>query len=141
MERIQIREAVAEDFEFCLRVRERAFRAYVEAITTWDPEFERRGMEDRFARGSVTIVSLDGVDCAYYTVDLIDGSLWLQNLMVLPEYQSHGVGAFVIRHLRSQPDPVRLRVLRHNIRAVAFYLREGFVPEGESETHYYLVAA
>ncbi len=140
MERIQLRPAAAEDFDFCLEVRDRAFRAYVEEITTWDPELERRAMEDRFASGSVQIIALDGNKWGFLNADVIDASLRLQNLMILPEHQSQGVGAYVVRHLRSQPLPVKLRVLKHNVRAIAFYQRHGFDLESESPTHFHLAA-
>lgn len=47
-------------------------------------------------------------------------------LFVAPEAQSRGVGASLLAHARSLRDELTLTVFVKNVRAVAFYEREGF---------------
>ncbi len=64
----------------------------------------------------------------------------MNQLFLLPEYQSKGIGREcmlrVIEEARRLGLPVRLRVLKVNPRALAFYERLGFARTGETETHH-----
>ena len=60
-------------------------------------------------------------------------------IFILPEYQGKGIGkdcmGQVIERGNASLLPVRLRVLKVNSRAIAFYLRLGFQEIGEVEHH------
>jgi GNAT superfamily N-acetyltransferase len=66
-------------------------------------------------------------------------ALVLNQLFVLPPDQGKGIGTVCIQRLideaRSSSLPIRLRVLKVNTRAVAFYERSGFRRVGEIATH------
>ncbi|WP_371497885.1 GNAT family N-acetyltransferase [Kitasatospora sp. NBC_00374] len=67
-----------------------------------------------------------------YLVPEEDGRALLDNLHVRPGRTGGGIGRRLLRAaLDSTPAPVRLEVLRANVRAVAFYEREGGVRTAE----------
>lgn len=56
---------------------------------------------------------------------------YIAGLFVKAGFQSRGIGAQLLRHVKGFKPTLRLNVYKENARAVAFYLREGFVPESE----------
>jgi ribosomal protein S18 acetylase RimI-like enzyme len=68
-----------------------------------------------------------------------DEEVRLVDISLLPQHRSLGIGSRLIRDLcneaAAQAKPCRLRVLRTNHAAARLYLRLGFVPDGESDTH------
>ena len=63
----------------------------------------------------------------------------LRAIYLLPEWQGQGVGSaamdFIVPHAREQGyTALSLWVLRENARAVRFYLRHGFMPDGQAKT-------
>jgi GNAT superfamily N-acetyltransferase len=63
----------------------------------------------------------------------------VNQLFLLPEHQGQGIGRrcmlAVMEEARGLGLPVRLRVLKVNPRALAFYGRLGFVRTGETDSH------
>ena len=59
--------------------------------------------------------------------------------MLLPSFHSRGMGSACLRLLageaRALGMPIRLRVLRVNPRALAFYIAAGYTIVGESDSH------
>lgn len=68
-----------------------------------------------------------------------DEEVRLVDISLLPQHRNRGVGASLIRDLCAtaarQGKPCRLRVFKSNQAAARLYLRLGFIPNGESETH------
>jgi ribosomal protein S18 acetylase RimI-like enzyme len=59
--------------------------------------------------------------------------LYLDQLFVAPEYQSHNLGRRLLAFTRQQlPDEIWLRCVRENEKAWRWYEREGFVFEKEA---------
>jgi TIR domain/Acetyltransferase (GNAT) family len=63
----------------------------------------------------------------------------VNQLFLLPEHQGKGIGRkcmlLIMEEVRQLRLPIRLRVLKVNPRALAFYQRLGFVRTGETGTH------
>ena len=69
-------------------------------------------------------VLLDGRKCAYYRL-CDDGEL--DDLYVLPEYRSRGIGTEILQKcIADTQAPIYLYVFSRNLRAIAFYERFGF---------------
>ena len=68
-----------------------------------------------------------------------DEEVRLVDISLLAEHRNLGIGSRLIRDLcaeaAGQGKPCRLRVLKSNPAAVRLYLRLGFAPDGESDTH------
>ena len=73
-----------------------------------------------------TRVLCDGKTAAYYRFVPDGERMELDDLYVLPEYRSRGVGTAVLRRCLAQGKPVYFYVFTGNTRAVALYEREGF---------------
>lgn len=63
----------------------------------------------------------------------------VNQLFLLPEYQGKDIGRrcmlLIMEEARELGLPVRLRVMKVNPRALAFYQRLGFMRTGETNTH------
>ncbi len=61
----------------------------------------------------------------------LDGT-YIAGIFILDGARSQGIGAGLIRHVKSLKDHLSLKVYEKNQRAVAFYKREGFQIQSES---------
>lgn len=73
-----------------------------------------------------TRVLCDGEVAGYYRFAPDGDKMELDDLYVLPEYRSRGVGTAVLRRCLAQGKPIHFYVFTGNARAVALYEREGF---------------
>jgi GNAT superfamily N-acetyltransferase len=136
---LEIRKAKPEDCDFAYRVKRAAFREYIEQVWDWDEDEQRRIHERRFAGEGFRIISVDCVDVGFVSVDAMPDCVHVHQLFVLPEHQSRGIGRecmlLVMQEARELGLPVRLRVMKVNPRARAFYERLGFASYGEFDAH------
>ena len=139
MDNLGLRKATADDSEFAYRTKKAAFRKYVEKVWGWDEEEQRRLHDRRFASQDVQVIQVSGIDVGIVAVVREPDCVKLNQLFILPEYQSRGIGTAcmmrVIEDATALGFPVQLRVLKVNSRAVVFYGRLGFGSIGESDTH------
>jgi ribosomal protein S18 acetylase RimI-like enzyme len=139
MANLSLRPAGPNDSEFAYTVREAAFRAYVEKARGWDEAEQRRLHEQRFAAQDFRIISVAGTDVGVVALVAAPDCLKVNQLFILPEHQGKGVGRacmlLIMEEAQQLRLPVRLRVLKVNPRARAFYERLGFRCTGERDTH------
>ena len=137
---VSLREANPADREFAYFVRRAAFREYVEQAQPWDEAEERRRHEERFGRLRYRIVVCGGRDVGVMVLATSPGGLVLHQLFLLPESQSQGIGEACMRLVLQEADAqamlIRLRVMKVNPRAKAFYQRLGFQTDGTEDSHY-----
>lgn len=89
--------------------------------------------------GEYTTVYADGNLAGYYHFFINeDGEPELDDLYILPEYQSRGIGSEIIKKCISLADaPITFYVFKRNQRAISLYRRLGFeVTETVSDTRY-----
>jgi ribosomal protein S18 acetylase RimI-like enzyme len=134
-----MRKAGPEDREFAYRVRRASLRDYVEKVEGWDESEQRRLHEARFAAQDFHIVSVAGTDVGLVAMVVTPDCVKVNQLLVLPGHQGRGIGRYcmlaVMDEARGLGLAVRLRVMKVNPRARAFYERLGFRRTGETETH------
>ena len=139
MDGVTLGQACPEDSEFAYCVKKAAFREYVEKVWGWDEDEQRRLHEQRFASQDFRVINIAGADVGIMAVVVEPNCLKVNQLFLLPEHQAKGVGrecmSRIIDEGRRLGLPVRLRVLKVNPRAAAFYQRLGFVCTGETATH------
>ena len=142
MDALTFRSACDADREFAYSVKVAAFRVYAEQVWGWDAAEQRRLHERRFDAQDCRIVRLGDADVGFMALEHEHDCLRLNQLFLLPEHQGRGVGRSCMLGLldeaRRRGVPVRLRVLRVNPRALAFYERIGFRHVGATETHHLL---
>ena len=73
------------------------------------------------------------------SVALEPDCVFLNQIYVLPEHQGQGIGGKCMRNVFERATksnlPVKLKVLRVNPRAAAFYERLGFTITDDTDTH------
>jgi GNAT superfamily N-acetyltransferase len=137
--RVKLRKATANDSEFAYRTKKEALGKYVEQVWGWDDEEQRRLHDQRFTPENFRVIQASGIDSGILAPARKTDCLRLNQLFILPEYQGRGIGTLCMMHVLKDAAayklPVRLRVLKVNSRAAAFYKRLGFRIIGESDTH------
>lgn len=143
---ICLREATADEADFVLHVRREAFGPYVELAGGWNHAGESQRHAERWGRQRHRVIVADGAEAGYVSTAVYDKatadhspSFYLHQLMIRPPFQSRGIGSSCLGRLQAEARdlglPLRLRVLRVNPRALAFYLARGFWLMGESGSH------
>jgi GNAT superfamily N-acetyltransferase len=75
-------------------------------------------------------------------------SIWLpekfiHHLYIDPDHTNKGIGGALLQHCMDQVDhPLRLKCMKQNVAAMAFYIKKGWVIESEGhneQTDYYLM--
>ncbi|NIA13097.1 MAG: GNAT family N-acetyltransferase [Nitrospiraceae bacterium] len=121
------------------QIKKAAFRTYVEIVWGWNETEQRQHHEKRFAAQEFHVIQASGTDVGILAIDREFDYVKVNQLFILPECQNRGIGKAcmtqVIADARKEGLPVRLRVLKANPRAVAFYRRLGFSRIADSDTH------
>lgn len=139
MNHLTLRKASPNDSEFAYCVKRAAFKEYVEKVWGWDEDEQRRLHEQRFQAQDFRVINLAGTDVGIMAVVVTPDCVKVNQLFLLPENQGKGIGSrcmsLIMEEARQLGLPVRLRVMKVNPRARAFYQRLGFMRTGETDTH------
>jgi ribosomal protein S18 acetylase RimI-like enzyme len=133
------RPATLSDSTFAKVAHHRAYRDVVIAqFGPWDEAEQDRLFDEAWKENPHEILVCDGAACGYLGVDLHPEEIVLREVVIMPEFQGHGLGSMLLAELRtlskSRGVPVRLQVLRLN-RAANLYRRFGFRECGSTLTH------
>ena len=137
---VTLRAATQDDSEFVFLVKKAALGKYVEQTWGWDESFQRQFHDDDYEPSQTQIIVESDQDVGWMVVAKTDTEFQLQELYLQPEHQSRGIGSHLIRLLFAEAErqmkPVKLTVLKVNLRARQLYERLGFEVVGETSTHY-----
>jgi len=127
---IVLRASVADDAGFAYDVTEKTMRGYVVATWgEWRSDVVREALRAQAAGGTAQVIELNGAKAGWLVIERHTSHFQLEQLFVLPEYQSQGIGTRIVKDLIEEASclrlPVRLRVLAVNP-ARRFYERMGF---------------
>ena len=138
-EKVELRAAMPEDRDLAFRIREAAFRSYLEKIHPWDEDEQLLLHAQRFKTQDFRMIRLTGIDVGFLSLNHNLTEIKLHQFFILPEYQKRGLGekcmVTVMEEARQKGLPVTLKVMKVNPMALAFYLRLGFILIGETQTH------
>lgn len=91
--------------------------------------WRNRWRDELVPNAQIVVAEIDGAMAGFVT---IDGDGYLDQLVVAPAHWGAKVAtALVDEAKRLSPDGVTLKVNADNVRAIKFYLRNGFVDAGE----------
>ena len=139
MNDLTLRKADQSDSKFAFFAKQAAFREYAEKVYGWDEAEQLQLHERRFGTQDFRVISLSGKDVGIIALVVEPDGVKVNQLFILPEHQGKGIGRkcmlLIIEEARQLELPVRLRVLKVNPRALAFYEKLGFVHKGETNTH------
>lgn len=128
-----------EDSEFAFCVKRAAFKEYVEKVSGWDEDEQRQLHDQRFGVQDFRLINLAGTDVGIMAIAVTPDCMKVNQLFLLPEHQGREIGRqcmlLVMEEARQLGLPVRLRVMKVNPRALAFYERLGFQRTGETNAH------
>lgn len=137
---ITMRNATPADSEFAFSAKKAAFKIYVDTVSGWDETAQRQLHAQRFQTQDFRVIRLAGADVGVLVVVITPDCLTVNQLFILPEHQGKGIGRrcmlSIMEEARQLGVPVRLRVIKVNQRALAFYHRLNFVCIGETDTHF-----
>ena len=129
MNGLTLRKAGPNDSEFAYFAKRAAVREYVEKVEGWDEDEQRRLHERRFGAQDFRVINAAGADVGIMAVVVVPDCVKVNQLFLLPSM------LLIMEEARQLGVPVRLRVMKVNPRALAFYRRLGFGRTGETDTH------
>jgi GNAT superfamily N-acetyltransferase len=110
----------------------------------WDESFQRQYHQTDYVPRQTRIIVADGIDVGWMIVGEADSAFELHEIYLQPEHQGRGIGSHLIKTLLAEAErhskPVKLQVLKVNVRARQLYERFGFQPAGETKTHLLMTA-
>ena len=128
------------DGEALASLRVAAMRESLERIGRYDPQRARQRFLATFDPDCTWQLHHGGALAGFYVLRPQAEHLLLDHLYLDPEYQRQGLGAAVLARVFAEADAagksVRVGALRGS-EANRFYVRHGFVPDGEEEFDLY----
>jgi ribosomal protein S18 acetylase RimI-like enzyme len=110
--------------------------------TGWNEAEKRQLHGKRFAAQEFRVIQASGADVGILALGREPDCVKVNQLFILPKYQGRRIGELCMQRVIDDAGrtglPIRLRVLKMNPRAIAFFRRLGFKSEGESETHVFM---
>lgn len=136
---LRLRAATSEDHAF---LRELNRLAYEDVVTrqfgVWDDSAQRQRFDSKLQRAAFRIVELAGRPTAAVWSSEHGDHVFLHELLVLPEFQSRGIGSQILRWELARAEAVRKPMRLHTLvlnRAQEFYRRHGFIETGRSDVY------
>jgi hypothetical protein len=100
VEYITLRKATAEDSEFAYQTKKAAFKQYVEQVWGWDEDEQHRLHEMRFSSQDFRVIQVSGIDIGILAVVQQPDCVKVNQVYILPEYQSRVLGLHMERIIR-----------------------------------------
>ena len=142
--RVDERAVTDADYEPLWRLHVDSMRAYVAATFGWEDEVQERLFRDVWQSRLAQRVLVDGSIVAAWLIERRPGDFFLTFVEVASSHQGRGIGTVIVRRALSEAAaaglPARLRVMRSNPGARRLYVRLGFSVDGETDTHFYMIA-
>lgn len=128
------------DRAFFIATHHAAYRATVEQMFPWDEAQQDELVSAKFDLPGTRVLWHMEHRIGVIGLHVADGHILLRDLFVLPKFQNQGIGSSVISQVQDNArrlgQPIRLRTLRANTRALKFYRGHGFRVSGESPLHW-----
>jgi len=143
LSRLSLQPVASGDFEAMLALRVDAMRPSLERVGRFDPERSRERLNATFVVPFMHHIVLDGDQRIGFVALRPEGTdaLRLEHLYLRTGFQGLGIGEWVLQwakaQARAQQLDIKLTALQQSD-ANRFYLRHGFVLEGEEgvDLHY-----
>lgn len=142
MDNLRLKRATVSDSDFAYQVKKLAFGKYVEQVRGWNEAEQRALHQKRFASQEFYVIQWSDIEVGVLAFVRDPDCLTVNQLFILPEYQGRGIGRAcmmqIINEAATSHSAVRLRVLKVNSRAMAFFEGLGFERIGESDMHVHM---
>src|SRR3954464_10641411 len=101
---ITFSDVTVADFEELAALRIAAMRASLEQVGRFDPERARERLRKSFYPEHTQFILLDGQRVGFYTFRPAADGWRLDHFYIHPDWQSRGLGSFVMRRLLALSD-------------------------------------
>ena len=122
--------AMTGDSELIFDIKKRSIKPYVEKMFGWDEEWQRQFVYKNYRPKDIEFIIAEDHCIGILEVQEDDNEIFLKNILIVDEYQEHGIGTDILKQLIEKAEAsqksIRLEVLAINQRAEAFYKRLGF---------------
>ncbi|WP_434628662.1 GNAT family N-acetyltransferase [Chromobacterium sp. CV08] len=139
---LTLRQATLDDEPLAFNIFEASMKHYVELAWGWNLESQRCSHREHFNPDDHQLAISDGQIFGLICVEIHPTHLQLVKLYLLPAFRNQGLGSLLLQSLirqgQTENKPIRLRVLRVNELAQAFYSRHGFKIISESPERFYM---
>lgn len=126
---IALRQATSADMDWLYHSFKQTMQDFIEKTWGWDELLQAHSFFDNLPAKSFTIASLDQIAVGALNLREKGDHLWLEMVLVLPEYQGQGIGRTLLEYAQTKAEstqkPLRLSVLKLNP-AQHFYRHMGF---------------
>jgi GNAT superfamily N-acetyltransferase len=127
----RLRAATADDVELTYEITKDAMCDFVEQTWgRWEEGEQRARHWENYTPDTHRLVDVEGAVVGFVAAENLPTHLWLVKLYLHSSVRGKGIGSallvLVLREADELGKPVRLRVLRVNMRAQALYARYGF---------------
>ena len=143
MAQLARRQATAADFEVTLAIKKQTLGPYIEQVWGWEDEFQRAFHSENFKPDNTTLLLYEGREIGLLEEEERPDSLFIQSLLLVPEFQGKGIGTALLNEFITKAlavdKPVRLDVLQVNESALKLYQRLGFTIQNTTELTFQLV--
>lgn len=139
----RLRAATADDVELTYEITKNAMCGFVEqAWGRWEESEQRARHWENYTPDTHRLVDVEGAVVGLVAAENLPTHLWLVKLYLHSSIRGKGIGsallALVLREADELGKPVRLRVLRVNTRAQAFYVRHRFQTVGQTSERIFM---
>jgi len=138
-----VRPSDSNDLDWLYDLHEEAHRDLVEqAYGPWKEAQQREFFAPLVAEHDVFVLEREGQRVGAAYLGLRDVDTWLELVEIDPTAQGLGLGTHLLRWVIARSETAGrgtlLKVHRVNARARSLYMRTGFLPAGQDETHHLL---
>jgi GNAT superfamily N-acetyltransferase len=138
--RITLRQAAAEDFEYCKRLYFAGMKNIIEELGL-DMAAQTASFPEQWALEQVRIISSEGSDVGWLQTDVRDEKIFVAQLFVDGPFQGRGIGTQVVKQLIDEAaglnQAVSLAVVKINP-ALRLYKRLGFRITHQDDRKFYM---
>lgn len=139
--RFELLNDCEEAFEFSFAVKKDALGPHICVRWPWDEEYQRRIHQNRFDEKPFYAIHQNQTAVGTLSWDVERDHARFGEFYLFCQFQNAGLGSRILKHALAQADlaglAVRLEYLKWNP-VGRLYLRNGFHPTHESDTHVFL---
>jgi len=116
---------------------------YIETYGEWNDKVEHAYFDKSFKDNKYQIISYKGHDVGCLVIKYNQDEIFIIEFQILPKYQNKGIGSMVLKNIIKESEklkfPIKLEVLKSNVKAQKLYQRMYFIKSGESKSHITLI--
>lgn len=136
----KLKKSSQSDYEFLRNVHHVTLKEHIEKIWGWSEPLQDDFFKQEFDSNLIQIIQVAKNNVGYLLLNENKESVYVVELLILPEFQNRGLGTQILKDLIAQTEQMNqsleLAVFKVNTRAKDLYLDLGFVIKDQSDTHY-----